>query len=108
MDDLHAGVQQEETVHRDVLAVALEHQLVSKYTSLVVADASPARPATEGLVSASLKGNLPDGMQAGVLAGVPRTGTVAELCMVLGAMSLLLSNLLFFLLLRLRMKEKNK
>ncbi len=43
MDDMARGVP-EDDVKEQVLEVALDHQLVSKYTSLVAVDVTPSRP----------------------------------------------------------------
>jgi Ca-activated chloride channel family protein len=43
MDEAFTGTA-EETVRKGVLDVALAHHLVSKYTSLVAVDVTPARP----------------------------------------------------------------
>lgn len=105
MESLRAGVQSEAAVRRQVLATALKHHLVSRYTSLVVADVSPARPKQKGLVAEKVKSNLPDGWKYAAITAVPQTGTIAGLCRVLGALSLLLSGLILLLLRRLRHKE---
>lgn len=44
-----------------VLAVALEHHLVSRLTSLVAVDVTPSRPASEDLESQEMPTNLPHG-----------------------------------------------
>jgi Ca-activated chloride channel family protein len=51
---------QEETDKR-VLALALDHHLVSRLTSLVAVDVTPSRPAGERLTRASVPLNLPAG-----------------------------------------------
>lgn len=104
MAELQAGVRQEEEVRSEVLALALEHHLLSKYTGLVVVDeASAAQPA-----ATPLPRSLSEVSSSALLSGLPRTGTVAEFCLLLGAMSILLSTLLFRLLLRLKAKEVGK
>ena len=60
MDLFHEGAREEE-VREQVLAVALEHQLVSKYTSLVAVDVTPTRPLDEELDTRAVAVNLPDG-----------------------------------------------
>ncbi len=105
MESLLAGVQSETEVRRQVLDTALRHHLVSRYTSLVVADVTPTRTQEEGLATERLQTNLPDGWQYAAISAVPRTGTIAGLCNVLGALSLLLSCLIYMLLRRLRQKE---
>ena len=60
MDLFHEGAREDE-VREQVLAVALEHQLVSKYTSLVAVDVTPTRPADEALDTRAVAVNLPEG-----------------------------------------------
>jgi Ca-activated chloride channel family protein len=50
-----------EEADRRILALALEHHLVSRLTSLVAVDATPARPAGVHLSRAELPLNLPAG-----------------------------------------------
>jgi len=60
MDQLHEGAT-EDDVREQVLEVALEHQLVSKYTSLVAVDVTASRPDSEEMGTAPVPVNLPDG-----------------------------------------------
>lgn len=48
-------------VRLDALEVALTHQLVTRYTSLVAIDDQPARPEDEALVSREVPRELPEG-----------------------------------------------
>jgi len=107
IDGLQGGMAGEEEVRQQVLAVALRHHLVSRYTSLVVVDVTPARFAGEELVFRRLKGNLPAGWQYPTISSVPQTGTIAQLCAVLGAMFVILSCMLTSLLQRLKKKEED-
>jgi Ca-activated chloride channel homolog len=50
-----------EQADRTILALALEHQLVTRLTSLVAVDQTPSRPAGEPLKLANLPINLPAG-----------------------------------------------
>ncbi len=59
-DRRHEGAS-EDDIRRDVLGVALEHGLVSDFTSLVAVDVTPARPAGEGLDSRPVATDLPHG-----------------------------------------------
>ena len=52
-----------------VVAVALKHQLVSQYTSLVAVDPQIARPATEKLIKGPVPTNLPVDMDPAFLKG---------------------------------------
>ena len=77
-----------ETDVRDaVLDLALTHHLVSKYTSLVAEDVTPARPAGVDALSTALPGNIPEGLAR--FEVLPRTATPASLSMVIGLLLLL-------------------
>ena len=60
MDQQQYG-QEEAAIRQAVLDVALTHHLVSKYTSLIAVDVTPARPADKSLTSHAMKTNLPEG-----------------------------------------------
>jgi Ca-activated chloride channel family protein len=74
-----------EKVRGAVLALALEHRLVSQYTSLVAVDRVPRRPPSDGLRSAALPTHLPAGWSASAVFGrLPGTATPAPLYLLLG------------------------
>ena len=52
---------QPEAANKTILALALEHQLVTRLTSLVAVDKTPSRPAGEPLKLSQLPINLPAG-----------------------------------------------
>ena len=83
MDELARGAPIEQ-VKPKVVKVALEHHLVSAYTSMVAVDVTPTGP-TEGLKSALVKASLP----AGYEANLPQTDTAATLQLLLGLLALL-------------------
>jgi Ca-activated chloride channel family protein len=88
MDSLSAGADREQ-VREDVVTVALQHHLVSKYTSLVAVDVTPTRPRSAPGASASVPRHLPDGWIApGVL---PATATATRLYACLAAACLFLA-----------------
>ncbi len=90
-----AGDQARRMTARDaVLKTALAHHLVSRFTSLVAVDKTPARPAGQPLDSHALETNLPAGMQYKKVFGMARTATPAELELLLGALALLAAALL--------------
>ena len=68
-----------------VVNVALEHHLVSAYTSLVAVDLTPTGP-TDGLKTAMVKASLPQGYVGG---GIPQTDTPATLQLLLGLLALM-------------------
>ena len=95
MDQLRGGAPQQE-IREAVLKLALEHQLVSRYTSLVAVDKTPARSAEAQLKSASLATNLPEGwVYEGVFGELPRGATGLRFDLLAGSLLLLLAALLW-------------
>jgi len=84
MDTLAQGADVNQ-VRPAVVNVALEHHLVSAYTSLVAVDLTPTAP-TEGLKTAMVKASLPQGYVGG---GLPQTDTPATLQLLLGLFALM-------------------
>lgn len=94
MDQRTQGVAEPE-VRKAVLDVALTHQLVSRYTSLVAVDKTPSRPADQGLENKALPTNLPQGWSATkVFGSLPQTATASEWNLLVGLL-LLACGLLF-------------
>ncbi|HEY9379748.1 MAG TPA: VWA domain-containing protein, partial [Burkholderiales bacterium] len=94
MDGQREGRSADE-VRQAVVEVALEHGLVSKYTSLVAVDVTPVRPTGEPLRSGAVPNQLPDGwVHEAVFGSLPQTATSAPLHMLVGASALLLALLL--------------
>jgi Ca-activated chloride channel family protein len=91
MDAMRTGTDPQ-IVKKAVIQVALEHHLVSRYTSLVAVDVTPARPDGAMLAKAVLKVNLPDGMQPGLL---PQTATHAPFHLITGLVAALLALIVF-------------
>lgn len=58
----HAGTSGHTETRQAIIDVALAHQLLSQYTSLVAVDDVVARPKDQLLASAAVPTNLPDGM----------------------------------------------
>ncbi len=84
MDELRNGGEQAQ-IRPQVIAVALEHHLVSAFTSLVAVDVTPTAPGGE-VKSAMVKASLPQGWAGG--APLPQTDTPAALELLLGLMAL--------------------
>lgn len=83
-------------IRRAVIEVALEHRLVSKYTSLVAVDVTPARPGETDAVTRALPTNLPAGWEYEKVFGpAPGTATPAALNLLAGACLTVLGLLLF-------------
>jgi Ca-activated chloride channel homolog len=95
MDQLRGGAPEVE-IRDAVLKLSLEHQLVSRYTSLVAVDKTPARSADALLKSAALATNLPKGwVYEGVFGELPRGATGMRFDLLVGALLLLLAALLW-------------
>ena len=79
------GQSEQQTDFRQaVFDVALRHHLVSRYTSLVAVETTPARPEHRPLHSRAMKTNLPHGMQYEAIFGWPQTATPFTLYLLLG------------------------
>lgn len=75
----------QDRVRDAVLALALEHRLVSRYTSLVAVDRAPLRPPSGGLRSVAMPTHLPAGWSASAVFGrLPGTATPAPMFLLLG------------------------
>jgi Ca-activated chloride channel family protein len=77
MDQERHG-QDDSTLRQAILDVALPHHLVSKYSSLVAVDVTPARPTDKTLIGHAMKTNLPDGQDHQAIFGLPRTATSGQ------------------------------
>ena len=85
-----------EDVREEVVATALNHHLVSKYTSLVAVDKTPVRPQASRLSHEQVPNLLPHGQSQRAIFGFPATATGAAQYRQLGSLSLLLAALLLF------------
>ncbi len=82
-------------VREEVLKIAMEHHLVSKYTSLVAVDNVVSRPAEASEKEVAVKTQLPQGWKAAaVFGGGAKTATPASLHMLIGFSLLALAGLL--------------
>lgn len=72
-----------------VIDVALRHHLVTRYTSLVAVDVTPARPADAALHTHALETNLPAGWEYAAVFGLGQGATPASLHLIAGAVALL-------------------
>lgn len=76
-----------------IITTALDHHLVSKYTSLVAVDVTPSRPSDAGLKTGAVPTNLPEGWNHEAVFGqLPQTSTPAELNMLIGLMLLMIAS----------------
>jgi Ca-activated chloride channel homolog len=84
MDRLREGGDANE-VRGAVVAVALQHHLVSAYTSLVAVDVTPTRPDGAPLATGIVPTNLPAGAEhEKIFGGLPRTATPGPLYLAVG------------------------
>ena len=97
MDIERRGQDPEET-RKSIVDTAIAHHLVSKYTSLVAVDKTPARPVGDPLNSDQVPNLLPYGQSMNSILGFPATATNAPLLRVTGLLTLVFG----FLLLSLR------
>jgi Ca-activated chloride channel family protein len=89
LDQMRRG-RSEDDVRSEVIETALEHHLVSKYTSLVAVDKTPVRPAGNGLDSEQVANLMPHGQSGSALTGFPATATNAKQLLQSGLALLLL------------------
>ncbi len=94
MDKAHEGWQPED-IKNAVLPLALQHQLVSPYTSFVAIEEQISRPKGQGLHNEELANRLPQG-QTQALA-FPATATSAAQSLLQGVGLLLAAGLLMLL-----------
>jgi Ca-activated chloride channel family protein len=84
--------EEHDKVKAAVLALALEHRLVSRYTSLVAVDRTPSRPPNGELRSGAVPTRLPAGWSgAAVFGRLPGTATPAPVLLLAGLAALLLA-----------------
>jgi Ca-activated chloride channel family protein len=96
LDAARRGADAEET-RSAIVATALRHHLVSKYTSLVAVDKTPARPADEALLKEQVGNLMPFGQSGSAIFGFPATATNAANLRLTGLLALLGGLLLLFL-----------
>jgi Ca-activated chloride channel family protein len=89
LEDARRAGAPAEQIRAEVVRTALAHHLVSRHTSLVAVDRSPARPAGAGLREGRVPSLLPRGQTAAVF-GLPATGTQAPGRRLVGLVCLLL------------------
>jgi Ca-activated chloride channel family protein len=95
MDQQHDGVSQQQ-IRRQVIALALRHHLVSRYTSLVAVDVTPSRPSEQVVRTTAVPGALPHGQQyRTIFAPLAKTATAATLHRLIGIGLLLLAWMIY-------------
>jgi len=94
MDRIREG-EKEAVIKPAVIEVALQHHLVSRYTSLVAVDVTPSRPIDAELDSKALPVNLPTGQAHTKIFGRhAQTATPAQLQIITGTILFLLTFIL--------------
>ncbi len=96
LDDERRGRDPAET-RTAVVKTALEHHLVSKFTSLVAVDKTPQRPLSASLDKEQVPDLLPYGQSQQAIFGFPATATNAPMQRLIGVASLLAALLLLAL-----------
>lgn len=81
-----------QALHDEIVNTALQHHLLSKYTSLVAVDVTPVRQSNEQLQQHALKTNLPKGWSYEHVFGMPQTATAAQLHLLVGLVLLVLAS----------------
>jgi len=90
LESVHDGADRK-TVRKAVIKTALDHHLVSKYTSLVAVDVTPSRSADKKLSTSKVKTPLPAGADKTKKMGLPKTATSARVHFMLALISLVLA-----------------
>jgi Ca-activated chloride channel homolog len=80
-----------EQIRSEIVATAIEHHLVSKYTSLIAVDKTPVRPSFEAMGKDQVPNLLPHGQSQQAILGFAATATSAPLSRMLGAFFLVLA-----------------
>lgn len=94
MDESYTGGA-EEVIRTAVLDVALSHHLVSKYTSLVAVDITPARPTDKLTKEQESAASLAATNDATSIASLPKTATSGQLQILLGLAALSAAGLMW-------------
>ncbi len=97
LDDERRGKDPAET-RAVVVETALEHHLVSKFTSLVAVDKTPVRPLSARLGKEQVPNLLPYGQSQQAIFGFPATATNAPMRRLIGIACLLVALLLLALM----------
>jgi Ca-activated chloride channel family protein len=93
LDSLHEGASRDE-VKAQVVALGLEHHLVTRHTSLVAVDVTPVRPGNDSLQRRDVATHLPHGWtRAGVFGELPQTATPMKEHALLASLAVLLAAL---------------
>jgi Ca-activated chloride channel family protein len=81
----------EDTIRKQIIVTALQHHLVSRFTSLVAVDKTPVRPDAESLDREQVASLLPHGQSQQAILGFAATATGAPQQRLVGMLCLLLA-----------------
>jgi Ca-activated chloride channel family protein len=96
IDSMREGAAPDQ-VRAQVIALAMAHRLVTRYTSFVAIERAPARPAGEHLARVDLPTNLPEGWEYDKVFGeLPQSATDSRFALLTGMLCLLLAAALHF------------
>ena len=84
-----AGSAESESLRQQIINIALQHHLVSRYTSLVAVDVTPVRSQAELLRPHALKTNLPQGQNYVAIFGLAQGATPGPLHLTIGLLFLI-------------------
>jgi Ca-activated chloride channel family protein len=87
--DIERRHPQPDEIRAGIVQTALTHHLVSKYTSLVAVDKTPARPLNDPLNSEQVPNLLPYGQSMNAIYGFPAGATKAPVLRLIGIACLL-------------------
>jgi len=92
------NAQDQDALRQAIVDVAMRHHLVSRHTSLVAVDVTPARGDGDALHTRNVPTNLPRGWNyEAVFGGLPQTATAAQLHRLIGVVLLLLASVFYVL-----------
>jgi Ca-activated chloride channel family protein len=94
LTDRERAGEDPDAIRRDIVDTALEHHLVSPYTSLVAVDKTPVPDAASPLARERIPNLLPYGQNARAIFGLPATATPLWLHLAAGAVALMLAAVL--------------
>lgn len=96
IDSMREGAAPDQ-VRAQVIALAMAHRLVTRYTSFVAIERAPARPTGEHLARADIPTNLPEGWEYDRVFGeLPQGATDSRFALLTGTLCLLLAAALHF------------
>ena len=91
------GNSEKDSLRQEIIDIALQHHLVSRYTSLVAVDVTPVRSDAERLHTHALKTNLPHGQDYVAIFGLAQGATPGPLHFAIGLLCLIMGYALYCL-----------